>query len=231
MSPGWERIERLMLGVAAVAGLATCLSVGAAKADQITFGPGNQDVTFISHAGNLTLGMPAETGPATFDGDTGTFTLGAPPGGAVYVLGNFNGTAFTSVTGPSEPYNYRANDGDTLSGNVTWTSVSGNNPNAITLFGTLLISSVSGDAAFTSDFRAGVSTSEQWSINGIGGLTLSQFGALPSALADGSASLGAIEPDPTPGPIVGAGIPGLLAALGSLVALAWRRRRSSLRAA
>src|SRR5215471_9822700 len=128
MSPGLRRIERLTLGVAAAAGLTTCLSVGAAKADPITLGPGNEDVAFVIHAGNLTLSMPAETGPATFGSDTGKFTLGA----ATYVLGNFNGTVFTSVTGPSESFNYTGNDGDTLTGNITWTSILGNNPSVIT---------------------------------------------------------------------------------------------------
>jgi len=186
-------------------------------------------VAFVIHAGNLTLSMPAETGPATFGSDTGKFTLGA----ATYVLGNFNGTVFTSVTGPSESFNYTGNDGDTLTGNITWTSVSGNNPNVITLAGTLSIASVSGDLNFTSDFPAGFSTSAQWSIVGIGSLTLSQFGALPSALVDDPTYSGAITPAvvPTPGPIVGAGIPGLLAGLGSLVAFACRRKRSSPRAA
>jgi len=170
--------------------------------------------------------MPSETGTATFARDTGKFTLG-PPGGAVYVLGNFNGTAFTSVNGPSESFNYTGNDGDTLTGNITWTSVSGNNPNVITLVGTFLISSDSGDLDFTSNFPADFSTSVQWSIDGIGNMTLSQFGALTSALVDDHTSFGAIAP--VPGPIVGTGIPGVLAALGSLVASAWRRKRSSPR--
>jgi hypothetical protein len=120
----------------------------------------------------------------------------------------------------SEAFTYSDASGNALTGDIHWSFIQDNTTNP-KFFGTMTILTSSGSAGFTGAFIAGSVGGIDFTTTALGGgRTLDQLVA-----ASATVTVGVSSGEVVPGPIVGAGLPGLLAACGGLVALGRRRRR------
>jgi hypothetical protein len=110
----------------------------------------------------------------------------------------------------------------TLNNGMTWID-----PSSVGIGGTgapLAVANVSGPFSVTETFTVtGGAAYNTW-YNGFDTLNLQ---SQTDSSGDFWATPAAVRTDPVPGPVVGAGLPGLLAACGGLVALSRRRRRQA----
>lgn len=120
-----------------------------AEAAQITFGPSIQSITFAGDGANLvTVSSPTLTGSAfdTTNGLVGSFSLsGLSFAAGPQVAGLFNASANT------ETFTYTNPDGDTVTESWTITMIQDNTPQP-KFFGTGVVTTISGDAAFLAAF-------------------------------------------------------------------------------
>jgi hypothetical protein len=197
-----------------------------------------------AQAVNITLGGIATginlQGGVPVAGDV-TVTIASPLNGSTIlsglgadIFGNYTLGTVTLIAGPnnslqqfpvtaqapaSESFTY-SDATNALTGDIHWSTLTGNTLNPV-FFGTMTILTSSGSAAFTGAFIPGASGGIDLTTTAIGG------GRTLDALVAASATVtvGVSSGQVVPGPIVGAGLPALLAACGGLVALGRRRRR------
>lgn len=173
---------RKATGFAVVAGSSLAVLTGA-QATELGFGPGIVNPTFTNTgagtgggtgipADPIQLATAAQSGPASFDSlNGGTFTFSA----GNMVLSGFDGTTYDTVTPNSEVFSAVFAGGDSLTGNVTITSVQDNNPDVNTLIGRFTTTAISGDPSFVDNFGgSGGQATFYWTING-NGTPISQF--------------------------------------------------------
>jgi hypothetical protein len=123
----------------------------------------------------------------------------------------------------TEPFSFSDPVGDSLTATLTYTQIRDNTSNP-TFFASATINTVTGSLDFRGTFPVGSVNEMDFNTTAI---TLGQNTVHLDDLvaANQSATVGISSGQLVPGPIVGAGLPGLVAACGGLVGLARRRRR------
>jgi hypothetical protein len=190
----------------------------AAFADQISLGATSGIYLFRANGGglvNVSTNGVSISGTATFDADSGAYTLG----NASFTVGPENMGKFP--TSGTQSFSYTSLvDMDKLTGTITWSFLQDGTPTP-KFFGSMLVNSVTGDAAFTAAFMTG----QFLNIN-LTTQALSQGSTLESVAAGGSASAfvgsGLVSNVPLPG-----ALPLFATGLGVLGLLGWRRKRKA----
>jgi len=214
----------LLAAVSAVALLGVPLG---AEANQITLLGTAGGITFTGTGTLVNTTIAAGTGDGAvfqatgFPNVNGNYTLG----GVTFTAGPVSGEQYPAGAN-TETFNY--SDGvNTLAGNLHWNFIQDNTTNP-KLFGQITITTSTGSLQFTSTYPVGGPanidiTTTALPLVGGASQTLDQLVA-----ASRTATVGVSSGEVVPGPIVGAGLPGLVAACGALLAFARRRRRQQV---
>ena len=192
-----------------------------ANAAQISLGATSQIWLFTANGGglvNVSTNGSATTGPATFDGDSGAYTLGSNT--TSFIVGPESMNQFPAGAN-SVPFVFQSLvDADRLNGTITFSFLQDGTPTP-KFFGTMLVNSVMGDAAFTAAFMMG----EILNIN-LTTQALSSGNTLESVAEGNRANApigsGLVSTIPLPG-----ALPLFATGLGALGLLSWRRKRKA----
>ena len=161
---------------------------------------------------------------------SGTFLNGTIPG--TYSLGAVSLTAGPNVaeqypvtvqSPASEAFTYSDSAGNALTGDIQWNFLQDNTPNP-RFFGSMTVLTSSGSAGFRATWSPNSIDAIDFTTSQIGG-GFATLDALVAAHGTTTVGISSGEVATVPGPIVGAGLPGLVAACGGLLALSRRRRR------
>jgi hypothetical protein len=199
-----------------------------ACASSILLGPSSGSYGFQSLGGglvNVNTGGISISGTATFQADSGAYTLGAAA--SSFQVGPQNGNQFPATGNSTQTFSYTGlvpADGDKLTGTITWSFIQDGTPTPH-FFGSLLVSTVMGDSAFTNTFAPGqtlpIDLITQALMSATGGFTLEDI-ANGTARSTALVGSGALNPIPLP-----AALPLLATGLGALGLLGWRRKRTA----
>ncbi len=206
-------MKKLFLMVILLASLLVLGLPFAAHATSITFGASGNAITFTGN-GTGTVGVSTSglSGSAFFDTDAlGTYSLGATSftAGPQYL-------SLFPASDNSGTFSFTGGDGDSLTGTIHWTVIQDNTTQP-KFFGVLVIGTVSGDAAFMSNFSGSLANidfiTNQLSIGGVTGVTLDALAATTTS-ATATVSAGEVNPvNPVPEPgklaLFGSGLLGL----------------------
>jgi hypothetical protein len=205
-----------------------------AEANQITFGPSTAGSISFSAVGTTQASVTITplSGPAFFVGTggvvgpLGTFSMGATTP-SPFTVGPAVGEQYATVGTVTEPFSFSDPAGDMLTATITYSFVQDNTTNP-KFFGTVAVASSSGTADFVNTFDKSTNLKFDFTTTAlplVNGLpqTLDQL----VAAGRQNQAVGVSTGELVPGPIVGAGLPGLVAACGGLLALARRRRKQT----
>ena len=180
-------------------------------ADQITInGSTSGSFTFTGNGTTVTVTGGPVSGPALFQGAVtvlGTYTLGA-----INMTAGPNVAGLYHVTaGATEDFLYSDGSGDAMHGTITWSFIQDNTPNP-KFFGSLLVLTSSGSAAFTGDFHTGVVAAIDMTAQTLG-MTLDQLVATSASRSVGISSGEVVVPEPASMMLFGTGLVGLAGAV------------------
>jgi hypothetical protein len=201
-----------------------------AQAAIITLGSTTDGITLTGTGTLVDASIAGGTGSGTLlNGSTvGTYTLGAVsltagPNGAILA----EQYPVTVQSPASELFTYSDTAGHALTGDIAWSFIQDNTPNP-KFFGSMTVLTSSGSPGFISTWSPGSVDQINFTTTFLpGGETLD---ALVAAHGAATVGISAGEIETVPGPIAGAGLPGLVAACGGLLAW-WRRKRKAQAAA
>ena len=192
-----------------------------ANAAQISLSATSQTWLFTGNGGglvNVSTNGSATSGSATFDGDMGAYMLGSSS--TSFIVGPESMNQFPAAAN-SVPFMYQGLfDADRLTGTITFSFLQ-DGTTTPKFFGTMLVNSVTGDAAFTAAFMTG----EILNIN-LTTQALSSGNTLESVAEGNRANApigsGLVSTIPLPG-----ALPLFATGLGALGLLSWRRKRKA----
>jgi hypothetical protein len=204
--------SRGLLAAAAFAAFSLVGVASGAQAATITIGSSSQNIAFTGLGfGSVLVSINNPlSGNAMFGSDIGTYTLGT----ASFTAGPQSSGLFPAAG--SETLSYIGADGDSLFGTVHWNVVEGG-LNQATFFGTLSISALSGDAAFTNNFASKAASIDFTTDTLSPDVTLVTLAS--AAVSSATISSGEVNPSPVP-------IPGTLPLLASGLVGLWAYGRN-----
>jgi len=204
-----------------------------AQAAQLSYGPNTAGtITYVGGAGNVSVTFSGVlgTGTAQFAPDAGNWSLSD----TTFLATGIGGGIYT--TSGTQTFQYNSTtplDTDALTGTVAWTFIQ-DSTNQPKFFGNMNVTAVSGDAAFLSAFPLSSTVHIDFFSTFLNGPVTSGCALTFTICLDGLAATGGTATSGissgqiigVPGPVVGAGLPGLMLASGGL--LGWWRRRQKI---
>jgi len=187
--------RRLSVSLTVIAALGICL-LSRADAGQITFGPSLENVMFTGNgAGSVSISISGLTGPGFYTGDglIGAFKFGP--------------TSFTAGPGPniypasSSAENFEFTGSGSLTGTISWSYIQDGTPQP-KFYGSLLVATASGSAAFLSDFSSGKTIPVDFIMNMMAGASSLDFLSGTTGSATATISSGQVMPDAVPTPLL-----------------------------
>ncbi len=190
--------RRLPVALAVITALWICLPPclpSGADAGQITFGPSLENVTFTGNgAGSVLISISGLTGPGFYTGDAlvGAFTFGpvlftAGPGPNIY---------------PASPgaESFQFTGSDNMMGTISWLFIQ-DGTRQPKFFGSLLVATASGSAAFLADFPPGQAMPVDFITNVMTGASSLDFLSGTTGSATATISSGQVMPDAVAVPV------------------------------
>jgi hypothetical protein len=207
-----------------VAASASLLSLGASTSGSYLFQTNSGGLVSVATNGGVSI-----SGLATFQADSGAYTLGTTV--PSFNVGPQNGNQFPATGNRTQTFSYTGlSDTDALTGTITWSFIQ-DGTTTPEFFGSLLVNTVSAasDAAFKATFMVGQTYGIDLITQALGTnstcpapCTL-EFVANPSTGASRTtAPVGSGAVTPLPG-----ALPLLATGLGGLGLLGWRRKRKA----
>jgi hypothetical protein len=219
-----HQMTRKLALLAAVSALGLLGVPLGAEANQISLLGTVDGIALTGANPNVSVVITAGTGDGAvfqaqgFANVSGNYTLG----GVSFTAGPNTAEQYPAGAN-TETFNYTDAAGDSLTGNIHYNFVQDNTTNP-KFFGVLTVTAVSGTPQFVATFPLNSNNNAvDFTTTALGGgRTLDQLVA-----GGGTVTVGISTGELVPGPIVGAGLPGLVAACGGLLALARRRRKQT----
>jgi hypothetical protein len=166
------------------------------------------------------------SGMASFEGDSGAYTLNSPSSG--FIVGPQSGNSFPAAPNSTQGFSYTSlSDSDKLSGTITWSSIH-DGTTTPEFFGTLLVTSATGDLAFTSSFPNNAKVAIDLITQALASNTTCPAPcSLESLVTNGGRTTALVGTGTVSAVPLPAALPLFATGIGGLGLLGWRRKRKA----